>query len=71
MNVEELKAKLCERIPNQEMDKNFRVAVARKKKKKKKKRGGYDIYPCVKDVELSYIPIPGETNPVAVIVFED
>lgn len=67
MNVEELKAKLCERIPNQEMDKNFRVAVARKKKK----RGGYDIYPCVKGVELSYIPIPGETNPVAAIVFED
>ena len=66
MNVEELKAKLCERIPNQEMNKNFRVAVARKKK-----RGGYDIYPCVKDVEWSYIPIPGETNPVAVIVFED
>lgn len=66
MNVEELKDKLCERIPNREMDKNFRVAVARKKK-----RGGYDIYPCVKDVELCYVPIPGETNPVAVIVFED
>jgi hypothetical protein len=66
MNVDELKAKLGERIPNQEMDKNFRVVVARKKK-----RGGYDIYPCVKDVELAYIPIPGETNPVAAIVFED
>jgi len=66
MNLDELKDKLCERIPNREMDKKFRVVVARKKK-----RGGYDIYPCVKDVELAYIPIPGETNPVAAIVFED
>lgn len=66
MNVEELKAKLCERISNTELDKKYRVVVARKKK-----RGGYDIYPCVKDVELAYIPIPGETNPVAAIVFED
>ena len=66
MNVEELKAKLCERISNTELDKTFRVVVDRKKK-----RGGYDIYPCVKDVELAYVPIPGETNPVAAIVFED
>lgn len=66
MNVEELKAKLCERISNTELDKTFRVVVARKKK-----RGGFDIYPCVKDVELAYVPITGETNPVAAIVFED
>lgn len=67
MNVEELKDKLNQLIPSQEVSAKVKVVVARKKK-----RGGYDIYPCVTGVEISFVPVPGMAgDAVAAIVFEE
>ena len=65
MNADELNNKLTQLIPNQDALKQVRVVVARKKK-----RGGYDVYPCVTDVTLVNIPLPGEKSPMLTIVFE-
>ena len=65
MNAEELNNKLTHLIPNQDALKQVRVVAARKKA-----RGGYDVYPCVTDVTLANIPLPGEKFPMLAIVFE-
>ena len=65
MNTEELNKKLTELVPNRKVLKQMKVVVARKKK-----RGGYDIFPCVKDVTITNIPLLDEKYPVITILFE-
>jgi ferredoxin-thioredoxin reductase catalytic subunit len=65
MNTEELNNKLAELVPDKEVLKQMKVVVARKKK-----RGGYDIFPCVKDVTVINIPLLDAKHPVVAILFE-
>lgn len=65
MNTEELNNKLAELVPDKEVLKQMKVVVARKKK-----RGGYDIFPCVKDVAVTDIPLLDAKHPVVALIFE-
>lgn len=65
MNVEELKKAIRKNVPKKEFDKVTKVVVA-----KKKNRGGYQVYPCVVDITMTHIPLPGFGDCMA-IVFED
>jgi ferredoxin-thioredoxin reductase catalytic subunit len=65
MNTKELSNKLAELVPDKEVLKQLKVVVARKKK-----RGGYDIFPCVKDVTVTNIPLLDAKHPVVTLIFE-
>ena len=65
MNVEELKKAIKKNVPKKELAEGTKVVVA-----KKKKRGGFQVYPCVVDVTMTHISLPGLGDCMA-IVFED